>query len=501
MPEHAPVAPNAPAESLRQPAGHRIVIAAETEILSAILHDNNVLRPLRGGDGLGAPALDWSQFGDPQLRVIARAMWELSDDRTPITVGTLAGRLGAERDPRLRSLLQRIDDAAVGITVDALPRNVLRVLEKANERLLRQIAQWGLAQLEERPRDAASIAAAVQEQLSAVRASRASLRDGSARAIIESGKHRTIARGTPIGLSGPDSLTYGLAAGEKLILSASPGGRKTTLAVFAATQLMRLRHLLDRETGERIPIPPEPVLFLQKDVTRDMLVNQFIAQIATARMRVLAAQELATARQIAMGDALDLLPADTWTISARGLPLKERSAPQHQAILYAEERLLDAPLEIRDGEDDVHRFEVQLSLIADAVMNRGAKVVIDDYIGASIMEGATSDKELAFTYKAKMTPVCSSLGAGYGMKLIGLSQRSNAVNAHGRTGDSAGLMGGGDLHQFASYILELGGDPDDASVMTATGVKVRYGQRGIRYVYRINPSSGLILNPGLMTPS
>ncbi|MEI8164912.1 MAG: hypothetical protein WCG26_00975 [Chloroflexales bacterium] len=492
---------NAPADGgLTNPPPNRLDLAAEQEILAAILYDNTCLRPLRGGHGQGGPSLDWTQFGDRGLRDIAKAMWHLDADKKPVTVGTVAGLLGAGNDPRLRSQIQRIDDAAVSRALDALPINVARVVERANDRLLRTITAWGTEQVQERPHEAASIAAAMQERLGLVRASRASLRDGSAAAIIASGEHRRMAVGVPMGLAAFDMLTGGLTASEKLIIGGLYGGRKTSTAVFLATQAMRRRYRNDAETGERVEIPPEGVLFLEKDDNRNILINWFISQLATQHIRIEDAKALVTAHGLSFADAMEQTPTDEWTISARGMQAHLQSARQHQAILRAEALLSAAPLEIRDGSDGVHDFDIQLELMNDAVMNRGRTLIIDDYVQASMLKGARDVTETVNAYVQRMMPFCTAMGATYGAKLIGLSQRPEAVNAHGRAGDAAGLLGGGALARFASCIIETKGITDDPTILRMTGVKVRFGQKGLKYEYQVNPPSGLILNPGNVTP-
>lgn len=470
-------------------AAERVNRQAEAEILSAILHSPGVLRDLADGYRGEHPPLDWSMFGDRQTRPIARAVWELHGEGLTITVGSIAGRI---RDlDNAPQLVRRLDDRAVPAMVDSLPLNINEVFALASDRQYLRDLRKALAEAEATPRQSVTMAQALQRRLSDISARRARRRDGSAGAIVASGKHREISIGRPIGLRWLDDLgdprvgrpgmLGGLGRGEKLILAANPGGGKTGTTIFLVTSMAMPLTRYNPVTGEHEEIPPERVLYFMTDDTRENFAAWAISQLAVAKL------------------IRDKADANHYLISSRGNVEGLSTVEQLQAIAWAEGIFARMPITIRDGADDIHNFDTVMDESRDQVLNEGSTLIVADYMQDMMVPGVKLDdtKAQMIAQCARWKPFLTEMGSKYGVKFIGCSQRPESANAFGAQGEAAGLLGGGALYQFANYVLSLSRPRGKAELHMGV-IKARTAARGVQNIYQIIPSNGRITNPRAM---
>jgi replicative DNA helicase len=449
---------------------------AEQEILSAILFDNAAIKDLRDGYRGELPPLDWSHFGGRATRTIARAMWELEANGRPVTVGSVISHLHAADDKDIQRRVRQLDDQAIPAKLAALPVTVRSVLDLAAVRLARTILTTHLSDLDQRPKDVLSIAQSATMRLADVTQRRAQKRDGSAGAIIASGKHKEIVTGRPLGMRWIDDATRGLAPGQKLILASNPGGRKTSTVLNWVTRAALPMRRKDHITGEVIGVPAERVRYFMLDDSREALANWMIAQIATARL-------------IAQGAD----PAEL-TLSSLGSVESLVSPVGYQALDWAEGIFSRMPITIRDGADDAHSLDTVVEEIRHGALHGGDTLFVIDYAQDVMVKGAKTLQERVQAICDTLKPLFTELGSKYGAKLIMTSQRPENVNAFGTAGDAGGLLGGNALFAFANYILTTRCPADEPDSLYIKKLKMRSAQRGHEHRYQVVPSNGYITN-------
>lgn len=465
----------------------------EQEVLAAIFYDNGVLPHIIDGYHGEVPPIDAAHFAGRATRRYLSAAWSLHRERRPVTPATILAELGAAATDQDRQLLQRIDDRAVPIAVSALPTHLRRIHQEANVRLLDQLLVQGAEELRQRPQDVESIAVAMQRRLTDVTMQRARRRDTSVTAIIDSGEHKKVVVGVPVGLAALDSLgdplrgrhrmMGGLGRGEKLVITAIYGGGKTGTTVYLATQMMRPRRRVSPLTGEIDIIPPERVGYIMLDDNREVLTNWFISQLATAKLIQMKA------------------PQREWFLNSRGSSEETMATKrQMEALIWAEGIVRRLPLHIIDAADGAHDFDTTIEWIRHACINEGVTTIVIDYIQDLTVKGVRSEDIRARVEAIcmRLKPLFTELGSKYGLKLIALSQRPESANAYGAQGDTAGLAGGGALAQFANYVLQVQRFNDRPTAMAIKGLKMRTAARGVTFEYEIVPSNGYVTNPAWM---
>lgn len=271
----------------------------------------------------------------------------------------------------------------------------------------------------------------------------------------------------------------GICEGEKLLVQGLYGGRKTTTMVnFCLHMMSPNRKAVDPFTGEVTRFPPEKIAYFMLDDNQAVLANWFIAQIATSIMR-----------------RRGVSPSQ-WVISARGLDERLRSPEQNAAIMEATAIFTRLPLIIFDGEDGVHDWDVAQARMKEAVLVHGVTTIVHDYAQDFVIRGAAKIYEQMKLY----TQGINAFAGKHRTKFLITSQRNEATNSAGSSGEAAGTKGGGDLPAKATYILQTRPFAKNPTILWFDVLKSRWGPKGLSRWFTINPSSGSILDNNNMDP-
>ena len=446
-----------------QSAGSEDILSsleAEEEYAAAVIADPDCIIVTRD-------AVGWKELKHKKPRAVVRAAWACMEADPPMAVShsTLQDRLqaldlwGSGKEQVGKHYLRTLDDRAVESVVRAALDNarIIRMFYLARQ--VRDVSIRLVEKVESEPHETEHYATkATKHVMDVLAQTGTNRREASVAAILQT-QDDTGSPFVPTGLAWLDSLIGGHRPGHMYAILGRYKGRKTTFA----------RSLVLRALWEGMPVS-----WYTMDGTRLEVVNGFVAMMATYKMWQAG------------------VPESQWILGAKGLAKAYRTKEQHEAIVWAQQELAQRPLRVYDAADgiqDVDKLETKLKRdivlhdtqlwVADYVqkfrINTGKK-----HVGGFEQYEAAVDRFQALTTREQTTSVI-------------LSQRNESANKNG-SDDTAGAKYGGALPAAADYVMETSYDSDDAPTELPVRLTFsRYSGTG-EIVYRIDPSSGLILN-------
>lgn len=428
---------------------------AELDYCSAIIRDPDTIIVTKGD-------VSPKEFVHPLPQAIIKAAWACLDYEPPmpVTRATLKDRLEAAGNHHAVKHLRKLDDACTDEILRAAKTNagIVRKLWKA-----RKIRDSSLRLAEKAEKDPDKVDEYVTKnatyQMDLIAQSGINQRDPSVKAILER-MPEEIVEGKPWGFAWLDMLTKGRRGAELYGVLGRIKARKTTLVAGMMLEP------LDKGAS---------VSWYTMDGTQQQCANRFIAMLATHRlwqMRV---------------------PMEQWTLDILGIAKKYRTPEQHEAIMWAQERLAGYNFRIYDGKDKIRDLSEMERLLYRDIHMHGCEIFVYDFIQRAIVP----DKKLkqgTEQYEA-CADKFAALVVENGITGIVLSQQ-NSEKAKGKPGEggTTGAKGGEALPANCDFVLETDYDKEEGpDLLRVYMTRSRYSETG-EIDYQINKQSGLILN-------
>jgi replicative DNA helicase len=438
-------------------------LAAEEHLLSALVADHNtimVVRELVGPDAFSAT---------PKTRAVAKAVWACLDLQPPVppTVPAVVDRLTAlgltDRVPG--SYLSDLDDRGTRSVILEAPTNARLVAKLARVRRAMQYSQELSRQIEDNPDDLESILSGATQEFYQILDGSADERPHDIRSILAAARERPADPVTPTGLRWLDDMAKGWQSSKIWAISGQYKARKTTIAMYL---LMRAL-----SQGKNISV-------FTVDDDRETFARQIVAMWATAILRHRG------------------VPANEWRLDADflALPAPQRTPAQHQAISQAEARLegIWDRLRVYDVSDFGGEYEhIERALRRDVLLH-GCNMYLIDFLQDLELDPKSPYRQRGGSQTDTLRAIVRQLKAitkRYKLTALWISQLNDQA-LQGRSGKSAGTMGGIVIPAACDYLVETKKEDDWHFT-----ISLRFGRRTANgaMTYNVNPPSGLILNP------
>lgn len=451
-------------------------LEAEEGLLAACLGDPNAIHAV-------SDLTHWRHFADPKCRLIAEAIWYCLEHRIVVNKPNIAAQLRTMGvlDTVSPAYLTQIDNKGVLSIVMGARDFAKRIAQFAQNRIIADRARLLADQIAMNGEATNGLFESFLSDVTAAQNSTLSARDPRAAAVQDRADQMASADmpAMPTGLAWFDNLSEGgMRLFDVIGLQGRQKGRKTS------SVLNLLVRCITNRTG---------ISYFSVDNLVDQLHDGLVCMLATRWMQRQQMRALIDQGHTPQAAALAVDPS-LWTFSYRRLRSMPMTDIQRQAYEYARQVIRESNLLMRDIGDGIKNLETSLRLARLDVRAHGSQIVIWDHI--SDMEtdhpGARDNEYRTFV---RCASEIKAFAKSEGVVGIAVAQRNEATNQIGGQRVGAGTRYGGKLADVCDYLFETDYDDQNAPEKLTMRLKMgRFSGTG-QITYRINPPSGVILNP------